>query len=139
MSKFKLNPTTKRILNKAFHLMRKYPHHYSQHQGTRPILNQKPDCSGVCGTVGCIAGFIHSAAAQLRLDHPAFSGGDVGSVDTVHALCASKEMDSDDVKKFYHFDNWPREFRFQWYKATNQRSRTAVAIRRMRHWMKTGK
>lgn len=126
-----LSPQALKIVNRACQLMRKYPHRYDQTDPTRPSLSKR---SSTCGVVGCIAGFIHTAAAQLRVGTPVQVGDISRSAETAQLLGVGRN----EALRFFCTGSWPRQFFYALDVAKTNRAKATIAIRRMRHWAKTG-
>lgn len=126
-----LSRMSRKVVNRALQLMHRYPHRYDQTEPLRPRLK-----AGGCGAVGCIGGFIHAAAAQLKMGSPSLSETICSSNKTADLL--GSRIGLDEVAQFYYLYRWPYDFFQAFNAAKTNRAKAAVAIRRMRHWLKTG-
>ena len=130
------NPTVatrKPIVMRAIKLMLRHPDHYNQHVGLRPTLTTRRDPITGCGSVGCVAGFVQAASAQLNIDSPVKPGESFSVFHTTTLLSTSHQR----VIAFYDLGSWPKRFKNAFSAAETNKQKAKVAAARMRYWLKT--
>lgn len=103
-----------------------------------------------CGTVACLAGHIVLAArfppqfSVTREDAPSrykhlFDSVDDGRRSMPDLAIALLNLSPTDEQVLFYVADWPAKYRDAYDEASRPRAAAAIAIRRVQHWLKTGK
>jgi hypothetical protein len=153
----KLTKSARVLLEKTFKRMRQMPDTFDMDEWM--IHDSKVEPSGkrlepYCGTVACFAGHVALAATGcLPEEEGSFyqvdrlpkrirekSGGEsiVSTANLALAYLGIRDM-MGNYRPLFLVVDWPEPFKHQYEITTTEREKVRVTIKRVRHWLRTGK
>lgn len=125
LRKRNISPEAEDLVRNACDLMLQYPDRYDQGRPGIPV----------CGSAGCICGFIQWAK------HPAAKDDyDLWNWEAHYepmSESTARLLGVPDVGPFFYWGEWPARYRTRYLEATNPIDLATVGVERMEHWLAT--
>ena|SRR5204862_687380 len=151
----KLTKAARTLLEKTFKRMRQMPDTFNMDEWIQHALDVEPSSTRptpYCGTVACLAGHIALAATGRLPEQPPFYvvsrlskkiqarlGPQVGIIaSTAEVTFAALGLQEEIPYLLFYTSDWPNQFKIAYDIATTEPERVRVAIKRVRHWLRTG-